>query len=312
MNRLPLIAWSCVLSSLLFVLGACESNPTAGQTQSPIAQTRDYPVEDLLTVTAAASYFEPHLSENKSVLTDQLIEELTQVIQQHTEGDVAIQPGRKRFRITASTTQHRRIEDTLDRLRQDRLQAVSMDVRFIQVDAEKLDALGIAAIEPRFLTGKQIEKLHQDLEQHDVTMTRMPRVTTHNQQRGSTRIGRELAYVDRYEADSDGKIKPVVKTFDAGAVLEFTPAISPDQKDVVLELRARCAQVFVYSGAQQSHTDKPISRVAEWQTTLSMPDGNTILLPADSITTDMRAIHETPVAYFILITPQQTTLTASR
>ena len=116
-----------------------------------------------------------------------------------------------------------------------------------------------------------------------------PRVTAFNTQTSHTLVVEQAAYIQDLEVNQTGVIpviNPVIGVLNTGSILELRPTISHDRKYVVLEVQptlaeeiARDVAVLNLSGSLTVvPVDLPVLSVTKIKTTVTVPDGGTVLV----------------------------------
>lgn len=122
-----------------------------------------------------------------------------------------------------------------------------------------------------------------------------PRLTVFNTQRANVTIVNQIAYVEDYEVEIATKATiadPTVGTVQDGVILDVKPVISADRKYITLELQPTVAVLIggaprqqitqlassAGSGPGQVKIELPDLSMTKIKTTVTVPDGGTILL----------------------------------
>lgn len=122
-----------------------------------------------------------------------------------------------------------------------------------------------------------------------------PRLTVFNTQRANVTIVNQIAYVEDYEVEIATKstiADPTVGTVQDGVILDVKPVISADRKYITLELQPTVAKLIndelkpvetqlassAGSGPGTVKIQLPNLRMTKIKTTITIPDGGTILL----------------------------------
>lgn len=116
-----------------------------------------------------------------------------------------------------------------------------------------------------------------------------PRVTAFNSQTAHTLVVQQAAYIQDLEVNQTGVIpviNPVIGVLNTGSILEVRPTISYDQKYVTLEIQPTLAEEIGRDVAVLNLSGNftvvpvqlPILSVTKIKTTVSVPDGGTVLV----------------------------------
>jgi type II secretory pathway component GspD/PulD (secretin) len=116
-----------------------------------------------------------------------------------------------------------------------------------------------------------------------------PRVTAFNTQVAHTLVISQQAYIQDLEVNQTGVIpvvNPVIGVLNAGSILEVRPTVSYDRKYVVLEIQPTLAEKLQSERAllnlsgnfTQVPVELPVLLVQKIKTTVTIPDGGTVLV----------------------------------
>ena len=116
-----------------------------------------------------------------------------------------------------------------------------------------------------------------------------PRVTAFNTQIAHTLVIQQAAYIMDLEVNQTGVIpviNPVIGVLNSGSILEVRPTVSYDRKYVVLEIQPTLAEklqsekaILNLSGNfTQVPVELPVLSVTKIKTTVTIPDGGTVLV----------------------------------
>jgi general secretion pathway protein D len=139
------------------------------------------------------------------------------------------------------------------------------------------------------------------------TLLTAPRVTLFNGQRAYVLVATQRAYVSSLDAvvgNNTALFEPEIDVVSSGVVLDVQATVSADRKYVTLTLRPQLAQLlnlftfefqqgttaaatpingFVTSAAPSGLVQQPEIQITEVRTTVSVPDGGTLLLGGQTI-----------------------------
>lgn len=113
------------------------------------------------------------------------------------------------------------------------------------------------------------------------------RVTAFNTQTAHSLVVAQSAYVKDAEVNQTGVIpviNPVIGILNAGSILEIRPTVSHDRKYVILELQPTLATQLpsrfrrLTLGLTNLEVELPVLSVTKIKTTLTIPDGGTVLV----------------------------------
>ena len=116
-----------------------------------------------------------------------------------------------------------------------------------------------------------------------------PRVTAFNGQVAHTLVVNQAAYIQDLEVNQTGVIpviNPVIDVLNSGSILEVRPTVSHDRKYVVLEIQPTLAERLTPEVANlqlsgnftQVPIELPVLSVTKIKTTVTVPDGGTVLV----------------------------------
>ncbi|MEM7232618.1 MAG: hypothetical protein AAF517_10610, partial [Planctomycetota bacterium] len=116
-----------------------------------------------------------------------------------------------------------------------------------------------------------------------------PRVTAFNTQTAHTLVVQQAAFIQDLEVNQTGVIpviNPVIGVLNTGSILELRPTVSYDQKYVTLEIQPTLAEEIGRDVAVLNLSGNftvvpvqlPILSVTKIKTTVSVPDGGTVLV----------------------------------
>lgn len=114
-----------------------------------------------------------------------------------------------------------------------------------------------------------------------------PRVTAFNTQVAHSLVVDQQAYVKDAEVNQTGVIpviNPVIGILNSGSILEIRPTVSYDRKYVILEIQPTLATQlpsrfkFLSLGLTNLEVEFPVLNVTKIKTTVTIPDGGTVLV----------------------------------
>ena len=125
--------------------------------------------------------------------------------------------------------------------------------------------------------------------EQEIRRLNSPRVTAQNGQSAHTLVVNQSAYIQDLEVNQTGVIpviNPVIGVLNSGSILEVRPTISHDKKYVVLEVQPTLAEqldpdvaVLNLSGNfTVVPVELPVLAVTKIKTTVTVPDGGTVLV----------------------------------
>jgi type II secretory pathway component GspD/PulD (secretin) len=141
-----------------------------------------------------------------------------------------------------------------------------------------------------------------------------PKLTVYNTQRANVFVASQIAYIRDYDIEiaQDAAIPdPVVGTFQDGIALDVRPTISADRKYITLELRPTVAEqvqditdsfVDIFPDPTRRaitvpvRIETPILRIQRVKTTVTVPDGGTLLVGGLTNIFDSSFNSELPIA----------------
>ena len=118
-------------------------------------------------------------------------------------------------------------------------------------------------------------------------MLTAPRLTIYNNQRANLTIVNQVTYVKDYDvevAQTAFIADPLVDIIQDGLVLDVRPTVSHDRKYVVLEIRPTLAVQLpsryqrLILGFTVLDVELPVLNVTRISTTVTIPDGGTVLI----------------------------------
>jgi beta-lactamase regulating signal transducer with metallopeptidase domain/type II secretory pathway component GspD/PulD (secretin) len=217
------------------------------------------------------------------------------------------------FVITQSPQNHQEIVQLLNQLREGRNLRIMVSTQFVSIDPAALTLLP-AALRDKILpalhsgerpvgaplTDAEVNKLLQTMQGlKSCTILSTPRLTLFNGQRAYIVSQTQRAYAADLQVirnkDNSVKYDPIVKTASSGILLDVKATVSADRRFVTASLRPRFSELVRMEtrpfdkippdqkGVEPRPTvQHPVMRVRDIKTTVSIPDGGTLLLGGDA------------------------------
>ncbi|MDA1052666.1 MAG: hypothetical protein O3C40_19595 [Planctomycetota bacterium] len=119
-----------------------------------------------------------------------------------------------------------------------------------------------------------------------------PQIRTLDNQLATIQVGQQVPIVDGVAVSGTGSANPVVRQDQAGVILSVTPRISPDEV-IVMEVSAEKSQytgqgVPLFTDANNGNViESPIKDIIKASTTISVPNGQTVVLGGMITTLDV-------------------------
>jgi type II secretory pathway component GspD/PulD (secretin) len=229
--------------------------------------------------------------------------------------------------VTAPLSVQEQIASLLSQLRETRAVQVSLEMRFVTVDPQKLpraiaDQLGpnfdqARATRSVFLTEDQTRDLiHQAQKNTDSTMLTAPRITLFNGQRAFVRVQTQQSYVSGYKLakSDDGKkqLEPTVDQVTSGIALDTWATASADRKSITVTLHPTLSQLtglvpHTYKVSPDDTETRSIqipSVISQSiQTTASVPDRQTLLISGLVSSRNVEGRGQVTQPMFLLVKP---------
>jgi len=191
---------------------------------------------------------------------------------------------------------------------------VLVSVRFMQISQDPLRDLGVdftvlpelndlptgKIVQPlitpevhslsgAFLDDLQLQTVLNALQQKSSFRTlASPKITVLNNQQAVITVRNELGFASELEpkfAEAVNELNPQAEFIEGGITLDVRPVISADRRFVVMEIHPATTGVVVDfdrqfddSNGQMVSIEVPVIQLARVQTTVSVPDGGTVLL----------------------------------
>lgn len=209
--------------------------------------------------------------------------------------------------VSHTSDVHAQIATLLTKLREQRSVQIMIESRFVLIDPAKLPEgtwrsrieAATAKADPKgasfFLDREQATELLGQLKNMpDANSLSSPRLTIFNGQRAAVVVSTQHAYIASWrpagEAGKDGW-EPVVQTVEPGVRMEITGTCNADRKWVTLTVQPQISTLlrmenepFAPAGEGKPQTEpgkfiqRPVLRKQSIQTTVSVPDGQTVAL----------------------------------
>ncbi len=189
----------------------------------------------------------------------------------------------------------------------------------------------VALGEPNVLTGSggmslqyvylddvQLEAIFRSVRKTErINMVTAPKITAFNTQRVNVSLVNQVAYVRDFDVEVAQFIEigdPIVGRLDEGVILDVRPVVTANRRYITLELRPTVAKVvrpiptfqttLGSIGSQPVFLHLPELRVQKVQTTVTVPDGGTILLGGmksardEDMKSEVPFLHNIPILNF--------------
>lgn len=153
-----------------------------------------------------------------------------------------------------------------------------------------LTASGGTTIQATYLDDTQIEAILRAVEKSErSTQVIAPRVTAYNAQRANVQVLNQVSYIADYDVEIAQLSQigdPIIQQLRDGIILDIRPVISADRRFITMELRPTVAllqrpiatfQTTLGNGPPVS-IQLPEIRIQRVRTTVTVPDGGTLLL----------------------------------
>jgi type II secretory pathway component GspD/PulD (secretin) len=204
--------------------------------------------------------------------------------------------------VTAPPDTQAQLKALLDQLRETRAIQATIETRFITLDLETL----APALRDKFRQsfGKPGAPKAVFLDENDTaailaatqkqresTILTAPRVTLFNGQRAYVQVATERAYVSGFtivkNEKGETRYEPYASTVSSGVLLDVQATASADRKFVTVTLKPKLTRLegltpipwdAAPAGVKNLFVQVPIVLTQELQTTVSVPDGGTLLL----------------------------------
>ena len=162
-------------------------------------------------------------------------------------------------------------------------------------DPDRLRNTGGLSFQHTYLDDTAVEVILRAVEKSErIQEITAPRITVYNTQRANVSVLNQISYVQDYEveiAQASNIANPVIQTIQEGVVLDVRPVVSADRRFIQLELRPTVATVVRPIGEFTTNlasgpigANAPVTlqipelRVSKVRTTVTMPDGGTLLI----------------------------------
>jgi general secretion pathway protein D len=157
-----------------------------------------------------------------------------------------------------------------------------------------------------FLDDLQVDFLIQATQAHSSTRTlTAPRITLSNGQRAYVSVATQQAYIAGVEpvvSENTSGLQPVINYAPTGTVLDVDATVSHDRRYVTITLRPQVTslngairEVPVVSGDSIAFVGLPNLTVQQLETTVSVPDGGTLLIGGQKLSGEIEREMGVPV-----------------
>ncbi len=153
-----------------------------------------------------------------------------------------------------------------------------------------LTGSGGIAIQATYLDDTQVEAILRAVEKSErSTQVIAPRVTAYNNQRSNVQVLNQVSYISDFDVEIAQLAQigdPIIQQLRDGIILDIHPVISADKRFITMELRPTVAvlqrpiqtfQTTLANGPPVS-IQLPEIRIQRVRTTVTLPDGGTLLL----------------------------------
>jgi len=149
---------------------------------------------------------------------------------------------------------------------------------------------GGTSIQATYLDDTQVEAILRAVEKSErSTQVVAPRVTAYNAQRSNVQVLNQVSYISDYDVEIAQLAQigdPIVQQLRDGIILDIRPVISADRRYITMELRPTVAvlqrpiQTFstTLSNGPPVSIQLPEIRIQRVRTTVTVPDGGTLML----------------------------------
>ena len=118
-----------------------------------------------------------------------------------------------------------------------------------------------------------------------------PRIKVVHNEEAEIFIGDEVPYVET-TVDSTGRLTESVKFLDLGIKLKVKPIIKPGTREVTLDINPEVSYIFAFRG---QNNDVPWIKSRKVQTTVSVQDGNTVIIGGLFNSSDSESVSKLPI-----------------
>jgi hypothetical protein len=170
---------------------------------------------------------------------------------------------------------------------------VRMEARFLTASAKVAGDLGMADAagrgRPRLLSAEEEKRLLDAVASgSDVHQVTAPQLTTYDRQKANINVLSQTSYVKDFDLQVQGQATiadPVVGTVATGATLEVTPQVSPDGREVLVDLELALSDLTrpieehaLAVGGATVRVQLPEVRTWKLERRVAVPSGRTMLL----------------------------------
>jgi type II secretory pathway component GspD/PulD (secretin)/tetratricopeptide (TPR) repeat protein len=187
-------------------------------------------------------------------------------------------------------------------------------------DPNVMTGSGGMSLQYVFLDDVQLEAIFRAVRKTErINMVTAPRITAFNTQRVNISLLNQIAYVRDFDVEVAQMMQigdPVVGRLEEGVILDVTPVVSANRRYITLELRPTVAKVVRPIPTFQSTLGTALStpvflhlpelKVQKVQTTVTVPDGGTIMLGGmklareEDLKSEVPFLHNIPILNFFL------------
>ncbi len=163
-----------------------------------------------------------------------------------------------------------------------------------------LTGSGGLSLQYTYLDDVELETILRAVEKSErIQIVQSSNLLIYNTQRASTQVLNKQSYISDFDvqvAQSAVIADPIVRWLHSGILLDVTPVVSSDRRFITMELRPTVANLKLPIQSFQTNlaTGTPVSiqlpelEVQRVRTTVSIPDGGTLLLAGSTSTTNQK------------------------
>jgi len=185
-------------------------------------------------------------------------------------------------------------------------------------DPNVISGTGGLSLQWVYLDDVQLEAIFRSVRKSErINMVTAPKVTAFNTQRVNISMVNQIAYIRDFDVEVAQFIEigdPIIGRLDEGVILDVRPVVTANRRYITLELRPTVAKVVrpiptfqTTLGAQMStpvFLHLPELKVQKVQTTVTVPDGGTVMLGGlksareEDIKSEVPFLHNIPILNF--------------